>query len=205
MNDNEKTGNGEIVVLPNQSMSDMTDDIISSAEKRIANVQKIISLALKITNEHDWIDQNGNPYLMASGAEKVARLFGVCWRDIDSKKVLTEDEKGKYYFYQTSGVFSLKGDSILAIGTCSSKDQFFAKRKNKETGETELKPLSEVDETNIMKASYSNMVQNGVCRLLGLRNLTWEQVKACGLSQEKVSAVKYAQGGSGGGLISEAQ
>jgi hypothetical protein len=191
--------NKEIVVVPGQSLAEVTDDIIASAERRIANIEKIIGLALRITNEHDWVDQQGKPYLTASGAEKIARLFGVCWSNIKTEKILTEDEKGKFYFYQTSGIFSLRNDKVEAVGTCSSKDQFFAKRGG------QLLPLSDVDETNIMKASYSNCTVNGITRLLGLRNLTWEQVESSGLKRGKVAAVAYAQGGAGGGKISEAQ
>ena len=65
--------------------------------------------------------------------------------------------------------------------------------------------MSEVDETNIMKAAYSNCVANGITRLLGIRNLTWEQVKLGGIDPSKAAKVKYASGGAGGGLISEAQ
>lgn len=198
----------EIVVVSNQPLTDTTDDIIASAERRIANVQRILELALKITNENDWIDQSGKPYLVASGAEKVARLFGVSWKDIHTEKVKTEDEKGPFYFYQVRGLFTLKSDSVLAIGTCSSKDQFFAKRKEKtESGESisVFKELSEIDETNIMKAAYTNCVSNGVTRLLGLRNLTWEQVSKSGITRDKVATVKYAAGGAGGGKVSEPQ
>lgn len=205
MEDQDK--NDELVSVPNQSLSDITDDIIASAERRIASVEKIIGLALKITNEQDWVDQNGRPYLTASGAEKIARLFGVCWSNIKMDKIMTEDETGPFYFYQTSGVFTLKSDKVEAVGTCSSKDQFFAARWEG-SGEHRKKiflPLSQVDETNIMKASYSNCVANGITRLLGLRNLTWDQVQKAGIRKDKVSAVAYAQGGAGGGKISEAQ
>ncbi len=201
----------EVVALPpeKQSLTDMTDDLIQSAERRIASLQKIIVLALKVTNEHDWVDQQGKPYLQGSGAEKVARLFGVGWKDITTEKKRTEDENGPFYFYLTSGVFTLKGDAIHAVGTCSSKDQFFAKKKEKdeETGEWTmvLKPLSEVDETNIMKSAYTNCVVNGITRLLGLRNMTWEQLQEAGLKRDKVAGVKYGTGGAGGGKISKAQ
>lgn len=196
MNDQESK---EILVVPNQSLADMTDDIISSAERRVASVEKIINLALKITNAQDWVDQNGKPYLTGSGAEKVARLFGVCWSNIKTEKIMTEDENGKFYFYQTSGVFSVRNDKVEAVGTCSSKDQFFAIRGG------QLQPLSKVDETNIMKSSYTNCVANGITRLLGLRNLTWQQVEKVGVQRDQVASVKYAEGGAGGGKISEAQ
>lgn len=191
----------EIITVGNQGLAEMTDDIIASAERRVAQIDKIIILSLKRTNANDWVDQNGKPYLVCSGAEKIARLFGVSWKIVKSEKIMTNDEKGQFYFYQVTGVFSLpnKIDMVEAVGTCSSKDSFFAKVKG------ELKPISEVDETNIMKSAYSNCVVNGLTRLLGIRNLTWEQVEQGGVKKSDAASVRYASGGAGGGLVSEAQ
>lgn len=196
---NGTDANKEVVVIPDQSLTDISDDIISLAEHRIASLQKIITVSLKVTNEQDWVDQQGKPYLQGSGAEKVGRLFGLSWKDIKTEKINSSDEKGPFYYYRTEGVFMLKGESIVAIGTCSSKDQFFAKRGG------EFLPISQVDETNIMKSSYTNCVVNGITRLLGLRNLTWDQLKAAGLESDRVAKVEYAKGGAGGGKISEPQ
>jgi DNA polymerase III delta prime subunit len=71
------------------------------------------------------------------------------------------------------------------IGTCSSRDKFFSESKGV------LKPDSDIDETNIKKAAYTNMTTNAVSRLLGLRNLTWEQLKAGNINKEKLQAVDY--------------
>jgi len=185
----EEIKSGELVVINNQGLAETTDDIISSAQKRVAQVEQIVSLALKRTNEYDWVDQNGKPYLTCSGAEKIARLFGISWKVLKTEKVFSNDEKGQFYFYEFTGEFILGKDKIETVGTCSSKDQFFAKSKGV------LKPLSEIDETNIRKAAYSNMVVNGITRLLGIRNLTWEQVKKGGIDPDKVTKVKYNGGG----------
>lgn len=207
MSNETMNGNGstEVIVMNNAGLADTSDDLIASAERRIAQIDKIITLSIRRTNENDWVDQNGKPYLTASGAEKIARLFGISWKILKSEKVMSTDEKGSFYFYQVTGVYTLGGgkDSVESVGTCSSKDQFFA--KHKVNGESVLKPLSEVDETNIMKAAYSNCVANGITRLLGIRNLTWAQVQAGGVDQSKTAAVKYASGGAGGGIVSEAQ
>ena len=189
----------EIVAINNQGLADVTDDIIASAERRVAQVEKIVTLALKRTNATDWIDQNGKPYLAASGAEKVARLFGISWKVVKSEKVFSTDEKGQFYFYEFIGEFTLGRDKIETVGTCSSKDQFFAKSKG------EFKPLSEIDETNIRKAAYTNMVANGITRMLGIRNLTWAEVEKAGIQRSGAAKVDYAAGGAGGGLASEPQ
>lgn len=189
----------ETEVLQTATMD--TDDIISSAERRIANLQKVIGLALKITNKNDWVDMHGNPYLTGSGAQKIARLFGVCWREMKTEKNISDDENGQFYFYKTIGLFYLKGknDLVEAVGTCSQKDQFFAKSGGV------MKPKSEIDETNIMKASVTNCISNGITSLLGLKNLTWEQVKSGGINQSQTASVNFATGGAGGGKISVPQ
>lgn len=65
--------------------------------------------------------------------------------------------------------------------------------------------MSEIDETNIRKAAYSNMVVNGVTRILGIRNLTWDQVKAAGIDQSKAPKVTYDKKSQSENKISQAQ
>lgn len=189
----------EIITMSPSNQLDVTEDILAAANRRIAQLDKIVKLSISRTNHNDWVDQEGKPYLTCSGAEKIARLFGVCWKDVKSEKIITSDEKGQYYFYEYSGVFTLGADSITAVGTCSQKDQFFAKAHG------QIKPLSEIDETNIRKAAYSNMVVNGVTRILGIRNLTWEEVQDGGIDQKKTSKVNYDKKAQDNGKISLAQ
>ena len=166
------------------------EDLISVAHKRMETVPKLIELSLKVTNYRDWVLQDGNPYLCHSGAEKVARLFGVKISDITSKKEMTTDSEGQFYIYILTGKFSLPGDmdSIEAIGTCSQRDGFFSKSQGKR------KETSEIDETNILKAAYSNLICNGITHLLGLRNLTIEQLKEAKIDLPKVLSIGYGKG-----------
>jgi len=167
-----------------------SDDLISIAQRRLDTVKKIINIALKITTYRDWVNQNGNPYLVHSGAEKVARLFGITLSDIKTEKIWADDTKGKYYIYKTTGKAILPGkfDSIEALGTCSQRDPFFGKAKG------EFLDTVEIDETNIMKASYSNFTVNAITHLLGLRNLTWEELKDAGIDKSKIQEIKYQSG-----------
>lgn len=184
---------------PQETQLDLTEDILAAANRRVAQLDQIVTLALKRTNENDWVDQQGKPYLTCSGAERIARLFGVNWKNVVCEKVFSSDEAGQYYFYEYRGEFYLGRDIIHAIGTCSQKDAFFAKTKNG------MKPASEIDETNIRKAAYSNMVVNGVSRILGIRNLTWEQVKKAGIDPDKAARVTYDKKEQDDGKISQAQ
>src|SRR3989442_9922312 len=55
----------------------ITEAHVAFAEKSVSNIQRIRSLALRVTSENDWTDVAGKPYLNHSGAMKVAALFGV--------------------------------------------------------------------------------------------------------------------------------
>ncbi len=179
----------------------VTDDLVAMAEKRMRNFQRLLSVAISATTEHDWVDQGGTPdkpgkpYLCASGAEKIGRPFGVKWSNLKLERMWAEDDRGRYYIYVCTALFELPSglDSIVSVGTCSQRDTFFSTKTDWTGGvkTTILKTTSDIDETNIMKSAVSNCIQNGITRLLGLRGLTWEQVEAAGLKREKAAKVGY--------------
>jgi hypothetical protein len=161
---------------------DVLVSIAENAERRIDAMVKIKALALKMTNVHDWTDQGGKPYLQVSGSEKVARLFGISWRV--SEPVYQQEENG-HFTYTYKGEFSLGGATIEAIGVRSSKDGFFKKYTYSGNERVEL-PTSEIDKGDVKKAAYTNCLGNGITRILGLRNLTWEDLAASKITQEAV-------------------
>jgi hypothetical protein len=164
------------------------DQIVAHAEQNVQLAKRLIQAALKMTIEADWVDQGGKPYLTHAGAEKIARRFGVCWENVRCWKEWSEDEKGRFYIYTFTGKFYLKsGDSIEAIGTCSQRDKFFSLSNG------QPRPLSEIDETNIKKAAYSNLIVNGITHLLGLRSLSWDQLKEAGLNIDKIAKVEFKE------------
>jgi len=166
--------------------SPLADDqlcaIAAAAERRIEAVTKIKRLALRVTNAGDWTDQGGRPYLQVSGAEKVARLFGISWR-IDEP--VREEHDDGHFSYTVKGYFSMGPAEIEVIGTRSSKDPFFRGAKD-----TPLPP-SEIDRNDVKKAAVTNCLGNGITRLLGIRNLTWEDLAEAGLTRDKTVRIEY--------------
>jgi hypothetical protein len=158
------------VVLPDEQgiMSDNLVAIAQAAEKRVDAINRIKKVALKVTNRNDWLDQEGKPYLWGSGAEKVARLFGISWR-VDEPVLDVEDDG--HYAYTYKGEFGMGVPTIEAIGSRSSRDPFFSRSHGQDV------PLDKIDRQDVKKAAYTNCIGNGVTRLLGIRNLTWEEVE----------------------------
>lgn len=169
------------------SLEDEVLDIVDKARQRIEAIKQIKTLALGVTSPEDWVDQNGVPYLEASGAEKIARLFGISWYDLRYEKKPMEDGHYTIVYY---GKFSLRGITIEAIGARSSRDPFFTVRYD-EKGNRILLPAKEVNEADVMKAAYTNLLANGIKRLLGIRNVSWEDLEQVGIRRDKVASVKY--------------
>lgn len=152
-------------------------------EKRIEAMKKIKKWALSLTNASDWSNQNGKPYMETSGAEKIGRGFGVQWKFLDKEPLIEYEESG-HFMYTYRGIFSLAGATIEVIGTRSSKDGFFTRG-----GKI---PISEIDKGDVKKSAYTNMVQAGITRILGLRNITWAELKEfAGISQDQVKSIDY--------------
>ena len=158
-------------------------EIVKVAEQRLEAFKKLKYFALKITDPQDWVDFEGNPYLQASGAEKVARLFGISWKLDDYPQV--EKKPNGHYRVITKGTFWWQGSTIEVIGIRESDDPFFATRY-REGQKIELPP-DEVDLANVIRASESNCIEHGVMRMLGLRNLSWEELEKYGIKRPQKS------------------
>lgn len=197
----EEKQNGALILGEEKIQVQAPEDIISLAQRRVDVVDQLIGLSLKRTSFRDWMSIENQPYLGHSGAEKVARLFGIKLRNITTAKEWSEDSKGRFYIYRTIGTAELPGgyDSIEALGTCSQRDKFFAWTNGK------YRDTVEIDETNIMKASYSNFVVNAITHLLGLRNLTWDDLKGAGIDIEKVQKIQYQEGAKKGETMLSAE
>ena len=163
-------------------------ELAEKSEKRIEAVKKIIRAALRITNHRDWVLIGNEPYLTASGAEKVARLFGISWYDMKIEEEEREDEKGKFFMFTCKAKFRLGEIEIEAVGTCSTRNKFFYLAKGR------VKELHEIDIPSVKKTAMTNCILNGVKRLLGLRNLTLEDLKSAGVSIDKITRVTFKEG-----------
>ncbi len=183
----------DMIVSPLES--DKLISIAEAAERRAEAIKKIKRQALRITNERDWTDQNGRPYIQASGAEKIARLFGISWRFIGEPQRFDEDDG--HFRFDVSMEFVMGGSTVEVRGSRSSKDPFFTTRykydvEKKEKIKFEIPP-TEIDKADVMKSAITNAIGNGISRILGIRNLTWDDLKEAGLNPERISKIEYSK------------
>ena len=185
---NNETIQQEVVPVNEVMAVEQPVNPLTVIEQRNELFNRVLAAAIRETGPGDWINQNGKPYLTASGAEKIARRFAIRIFDTEYDREEFNDDKGKMYLYTVRGKACMAGSSndiIDAIGTCDTRDAFFAKRKG------QLLPIEDIDIGNIKKAAYSNFMMNAITHLLGIRNLTWDVLSQYGITKDGKQAVTY--------------
>ena len=174
-----------------------TDNILylaDKADKYIAAMNKIMTAALKITNELDWVLIGGKPYLQESGATKVARLFGISIQIIGKPLVECDNEGYKTYTYKAR--FMLRDQFVECEGTRSMKEDFFA---GKPDANGNIKKPDAIDERDVKMAAYTNCINNGVKRLIpNLRNIDVATLENAGLDVSRIKGYTFKTGSKGG-------
>jgi hypothetical protein len=175
------------------------DQLEQAIDRRNALMDKIRDAAVKATWSEQWTNMDGKPWPTAAAAETIARRCAVKVHSVSYKREERHDDQGGFFFYAYTGTVELPGglDSAEVVGTCSSRDQFIGTG----TGDG-ADDLSEINEDDILKAAYSNMIVNGVMRLLGLRGLTWARLSELSggkLESEKAAQITHKGGARGGG------
>ena len=184
--------------LPDISLADdFLIQVAEQAERRIDAVNKIKRVALKVTNPRDRTSQNDNPYLGVSGSEKVANLFNISWR-IDEPSI--EQDPDGHYTYTYKGYFTLGSRTAEAEGSRSSRDGFFTQyRYEEKDGKKERLEVPINERTNkrdVKMAALTNLLGNGITRILGIRNLTWDDLKEfANITKEQIASIQYKKGG----------
>jgi hypothetical protein len=192
----------DLVKIPDEDLELVSSEkqihaAVAEAEVRFELLQKVTTIALKRTFPQDWVTMGQTPYLTAAGAERLRPLFGITLGGLDVKKYDSKDQAGQArYMFVVSGTARFRTDEFAVVGTASSTDQFFATRRDAE-GKPYTLPADQVDEQNILKSAYSDLVRSSVVRILGLRGLTWDQLEALGLDRSKAATVTFRSGGGG--------
>lgn len=166
---------------------------VRNAENYLKMQSRIRQLAINVTNNDDWIDQDGHPYLEYTGASKIASAFKPSFTNIKTEKEKITDDRGEYIIYTCRGVIHWDNRSMECIGTGSTRDPFFG-RKNKQDI-----PLCEIDLTDVEKKAWTNFMNRATKALLGL-SYTWEEIELASggkIKRDGVSNIKHEKGGKG--------
>lgn len=187
-----------INVLTASDTSTDLETAVRNAEKFVMLQDSIRKMAIKVTSVHDWIDEGGKPYLQEQGAQKIAMAFGVSIINTSLETEHKTDELGDWIIFTYSGDAVWQGRTSPQIGTGSTRDPFFGKRKGS------FLPLSEVDQLNVKKKAMTNLLNRAIKSCLGL-SYTWDELSEA--SGERITAktvggagnqVSYDRGGQGG-------
>lgn len=186
----------------------------TKAIARISAIANVIEGCAKVsiqrTNPKDWVrmkhfnKQTGKTtesfYLQATGTQKIRPVWGIYYRDRQVTKEAYPD--GSYAYIVTGKVGSkvldyLYGEVVIEIdGGRSSGDSFFTK------GGREPDPM------DVRKAALANWEARAVTALIGLKNMSAEDLRKNGINPELVAGFEFQAGSEGGGkteLISQAQ
>lgn len=194
MNDLTTTFENDMPISQQAEVMDISPENIiqlaQRADQYITAVNKIMTAALKITNERDWVLIGGTPYLQETGASKVRALFGISWQIDKDPQVDSATDGHKTFTFH--GRFYFKNSSIEAEGSRSSKDEFFA-------GKGGAKTADEIDMRDVRMAAYTNCINNGIKRILpGLRNIDIKNLEAAGLNTSEIRGYTFKEGKKGG-------
>lgn len=194
----------EIVNFDNNDTNALTlagvDELISIAslaQKRIDAINSIKKTALSLTDPNDWSDQNGKPYMSASGAEKIAGAFNISWMFSSPEPEKICDSYG-HYTYIFRGTVKMGNREITIEGSRSSRDKFFNeyiyvdKHGNQLGSREEVAVEKRTNERDVRMSALTNFIGNAITRILGVRNLTWDDLEQFGnIKRGEVSSIKY--------------
>ncbi len=180
----EENGNTKLPLILEKGETADIETIINNVGKQVDLINKVKTLALKLTTKDDWINENGQPYLMWRGTSKIRQIFGI---DIKDKKVKIDeykDELGIYKIVTIIGKGVFRGIEVDALGVCSTRDKFFGKEQDR------VKDIEEVDISNIIRKAETNFNQRLLKSILGL-HFTWADLELVGIEMSKTASVTY--------------
>ena len=192
------TESAELPLIARDGDMLITAEVIKRAEQQVEGIKKIKLISIKVTNESDWVIMEGKPCTQNSGNMKIAALWGVSFLKPSISEMRRTDEKGDYVEFTTSGEGEFKGRRASDIGTASTRDPLLGKVQGG------YRPLCDVDLQDIKKCSITNWQSRVLRKILGL-SFELDDLKKAGLDIDRIKGYKFASGGQGGGLISEAQ
>jgi hypothetical protein len=172
--------------------------------------------------------------LMGPGAERIRIVAPIGFMNKTRREEHWTKEHGPGYtvYYEAEVYLGSPRTGLLpVIGSCSSDDDFFSTEhaelpynvENPEhkaaldSGEGRLTdnntkiyirrriPASEVTKENIEKSALTNLIVNGVTRVLGIRSISAEELKEVGIDADKIGGFEYGSNKAQSGALAPAE
>lgn len=198
---------GQSVIIAPAPTMDHMDAVILAASK-IEEYGKarnaIMNFIIKQSYPGDWIshskesvnklDRSAN--LGAAGCERIANLLGI--KELNWKQPVKEWSDNKlHYTYMTEADFEFAGRRIHVIHRVGTRDTFWTteyewkKEGDRNVKVKKVKPMADVREDYIEKASFRGARKEGVRTLMGLRNVPLKKLADLGFNIEEVHYASF--------------
>ncbi len=183
-----------VVAIPAKHALQFVGEIATDAvlQERHEQHQRYVRFALLQTMPHDWIGMGKDPYLEGTGAERIARYYGLTL----TEPIYNIETKPNGHVYIECAGYVRGGDrEVFEIGDCASDDRFFERHGAPQHPE-------EVNKADVKKKARENWKSRAVASFFGLRGLKWPDLETLSggrLNQNAAGAsIEYERGKNGG-------
>lgn len=192
----------EVTIIAQGQETMLTEKYIEQAGKQIELRSKLLMLGLKALKPHDFQDFDGKPYLEGEGA---ARIMAVVRGFKVGEAKFAEQNIAPHYFVECSIPMEFMGATTVAFGDCSTADVFFTGKEGNggRYGKYKAQTGSEIMAARLLlgdakKKARENAISRGVCELLGLKGLNWDDLAQLGFTKGQAGAkINFKQGSQG--------
>ena len=180
----------------------LTNEFVEQAGKQLELRSKLLMLGLKALKPHDFQDFDGKPYLEGEGAARIMAV--VRGFKVGEAKFVVENIT-PHYFIECGIPMEFMGATTVAIGDCSTADGFFTGKEGNagRYGKYMAQTGSEIMAARLLlgdakKKARENAISRGVCELLGLKGLSWDDLAQLGFTRGQAGAkINFKQGSQG--------
>lgn len=164
----------------------LTKDKVKELKEQTELFKEAKNALLTCTNDHDWMDFGGNPYLTDSGIQNLCAVARIEFGAPEVEREKGKDEFGEYINFtcKLTGQWLMSGRRHPDIGTSSTRDAFFGVEGGK------FKALAAINVGNVEKKSITNAQHRIVAKLLAIDGVSWEQLLKLGINPPK-TAVRF--------------
>lgn len=161
------------------------EEALKNAERALQYIDSLRGFVLQRTKPFDWTNQSGNPYLGEAGVTRFGAAFKMFHEDIDCWIV---DAEGNRRNIKEKNAFQGTPRIIMFDGVVGSQ---LLGLKAKFEGGAKLDDglWSQDDYLDYMKKAKANFVGRAYRKLLGLQNMTWEELTPFGITRDNVQTV----------------